>query len=95
MASVLISRPIHAKSQWELANVRVVPIPRLESRRLWEETENWDSECQESACSTCFEERLLCVLEQLKKSERNWRMRSRVAPDRAHKPDQFKDWKPL
>lgn len=32
MASVLISSPIHAKSQWELASVRVVPIPRLESR---------------------------------------------------------------
>jgi len=29
MARVLISRPIHARSQWELENVIVVPSPRL------------------------------------------------------------------
>ena len=29
MARVLISRPIHARSQCELAKVRVVPRPRL------------------------------------------------------------------
>lgn len=28
MARVLISRPIHARNQWELANVIVVPRPR-------------------------------------------------------------------
>ena len=32
MARVLISRPIHARSQCELANVIVVPSPRLISR---------------------------------------------------------------
>lgn len=32
MARVLISRPIHARSQWELAKVRVVPSPRLNKR---------------------------------------------------------------
>ena len=32
MARVLISRPIHASSQWELANVMVVPRPRLRSK---------------------------------------------------------------
>lgn len=32
MARVLISRPIHANSQWELAKVIVVPRPRLDSR---------------------------------------------------------------
>lgn len=34
MARVLISRPIHASSQWELIKVRVVPSPRLISRML-------------------------------------------------------------
>lgn len=29
MARVFISRPIHARSQWELANVIMVPRPRL------------------------------------------------------------------
>lgn len=29
MAKVLISRPTHAISQWELASVIVVPRPRL------------------------------------------------------------------
>ena len=29
IASVLISRPIHARSQWELINVMVVPSPRV------------------------------------------------------------------
>ena len=29
MARVLISRPIHARSQWEPENVIVVPSPRL------------------------------------------------------------------
>lgn len=33
IARVLISRPIQASSQWELANVRVVPSPRLKMRR--------------------------------------------------------------
>lgn len=28
MARVLISSPIHARNQWELANVTVVPRPR-------------------------------------------------------------------
>ena len=32
MARVLISSPIHASNQWELANVMVVPKPRLRSR---------------------------------------------------------------
>ena len=32
MASVLISRPIHARSQWELANVSVVPRPKPNRR---------------------------------------------------------------
>lgn len=32
MASVLISRPIQARSQWELIKVTVVPRPRLISR---------------------------------------------------------------
>ena len=32
MARVLISRPIQARSQCELANVRVVPSPRLIKR---------------------------------------------------------------
>lgn len=32
MARVLISRPIQASSQCELANVRVVPRPRLSRR---------------------------------------------------------------
>lgn len=32
MASVLISRPIQARSQWELANVMVVPRPNPNSR---------------------------------------------------------------
>ena len=33
MARVLISRPIHASSQCELANVSVVPSPRLINRK--------------------------------------------------------------
>lgn len=32
MARVLISRPIQARSQWELINVMVVPSPRLNIR---------------------------------------------------------------
>lgn len=32
MARVLISRPIQASSQWELANVTVVPRPSANSR---------------------------------------------------------------
>lgn len=32
MARVLISRPIQARSQWELMNVMVVPKPRLNIR---------------------------------------------------------------
>lgn len=32
MARVFISRPIHARSQWELANVIVVPRPRANRR---------------------------------------------------------------
>lgn len=32
IARVLISNPIQASSQWELAKVRVVPSPRLDSR---------------------------------------------------------------
>lgn len=32
IASVLISKPIQARSQWELAKVNVVPSPRLDSR---------------------------------------------------------------
>lgn len=32
MASVLISRPIQARSQWELTKVMVVPRPRLNNR---------------------------------------------------------------
>lgn len=32
IARVLISSPIQASSQWELAKVKVVPNPRLESR---------------------------------------------------------------
>lgn len=37
MASVLISRPIQARSQWELANVVVVPRPRAIKRtdKIW------------------------------------------------------------
>ena len=34
IASVLISRPIHARSQCELAKVRTVPKPRLESKMV-------------------------------------------------------------
>ena len=34
MARVLISSPIHARSQWELAKVRTVPRPRLESKMV-------------------------------------------------------------
>lgn len=34
MAIVLISRPIHARSQWELAKVIVVPRPRASSRTV-------------------------------------------------------------
>lgn len=34
MARVLISRPIHARSQCELAKVRVVPSPRAEISRV-------------------------------------------------------------
>lgn len=34
MASVLISRPIHARSQWELAKVIVVPRPRPKSKMV-------------------------------------------------------------
>jgi len=33
IARVLISRPIQANSQWELANVMVVPSPRLINRK--------------------------------------------------------------
>lgn len=33
MARVLISRPIQANSQWELANVIVVPRPRVNKSR--------------------------------------------------------------
>lgn len=32
IARVLISSPIQASSQWELAKVKVVPNPRLDSR---------------------------------------------------------------
>ena len=32
IARVLISSPIQASSQWELANVMVVPSPRLNNR---------------------------------------------------------------
>jgi len=32
IAKVLISSPIQASNQWELAKVRVVPNPRLDSR---------------------------------------------------------------
>lgn len=32
MASVFISRPIQARSQWELANVIVVPRPKPKKR---------------------------------------------------------------
>lgn len=32
IASVLISSPIQASSQWELINVRAVPRPRLDRR---------------------------------------------------------------
>lgn len=32
MARVLISRPIQARSQWELMNVIVVPKPKLNSK---------------------------------------------------------------
>lgn len=32
IARVLISSPIQASSQWELAKVRVVPSPRLDRR---------------------------------------------------------------
>lgn len=32
IASVLISSPIQARSQWELMNVRVVPSPKLINR---------------------------------------------------------------
>ena len=32
MARVLISRPIQARSQWELINVIVVPRPRVNSK---------------------------------------------------------------
>lgn len=32
MARVLISSPIQARSQWELAKVRVVPSPRLDNK---------------------------------------------------------------
>lgn len=37
MASVLISRPIQARSQWELANVVAVPSPRaiIRTERIW------------------------------------------------------------
>lgn len=34
IARVLISRPIHARSQWELIKVSVVPRPRLERSRV-------------------------------------------------------------
>lgn len=34
MARVFISKPIQARSQWELANVMVVPRPRLNSRMV-------------------------------------------------------------
>lgn len=34
MARVLISRPIHARSQLELMNVRVVPKPRVIKKRV-------------------------------------------------------------
>lgn len=34
IARVLISRPIHARSQWELAKVRIVPRPKLESKMV-------------------------------------------------------------
>lgn len=32
MARVLISSPIHARNQWELANVIVVPKPRVNNK---------------------------------------------------------------
>lgn len=32
IASVLISSPIQASSQWELINVRAVPRPRLDNK---------------------------------------------------------------
>lgn len=34
IASVLISRPIHASSQWELIKVKAVPKPRLDNRMV-------------------------------------------------------------
>lgn len=34
IARVLISSPIQASSQWELAKVRVVPSPRLDKRMV-------------------------------------------------------------
>lgn len=34
IANVLISSPIQASSQWELAKVKVVPSPRLESKMV-------------------------------------------------------------
>lgn len=34
IARVLISRPIHARSQWVLEKVRVVPRPRPSSRKV-------------------------------------------------------------
>lgn len=34
MARVLISRPIHARSQWELEKVRTVPRPRADRRQV-------------------------------------------------------------
>lgn len=34
IARVLISRPIHARSQWELAKVMVVPRPRLKISKV-------------------------------------------------------------
>lgn len=34
IARVLISRPIHASSQWELANVIIVPRPKPSSKTI-------------------------------------------------------------
>lgn len=34
IARVLISRPIQASSQWELTNVREVPVPSARSRMV-------------------------------------------------------------
>lgn len=34
MAKVLISSPIHARSQWELEKVMAVPSPRLEIKAV-------------------------------------------------------------